>query len=72
MNDTDLDVDLDARLAAMEARAPGRSDPPKLAARRRGRFAVSLGLAPVLVIGMVATAAAGAVVIGQITARPGI
>ena len=76
MNETDDDTDNDlhARLAAMEARAPGWDDPPKLIAhRRRGRFAISLGLAPLLVIGIVATAAAGAVVIGhQVTGHPGI
>ena len=74
MNDIDIDLELDRRLAALEARAPGRDDPPALPARtRRGRFAVSLTMAPVLALGMVATVAAGAVVVGRLAiGREGI
>jgi hypothetical protein len=77
MNDHDIQLDrtIDARLAALEARAPGRDDPPTLpAAKRRGRFALSFAVAQLLVLAMVATAAAGAVVvIGQlVTGREGI
>jgi len=74
MNDIDIEIDLDRRLAALEARAPGRDDPPALPAHgRRRRFAVPFALAPVLVIGMVATVAGGAIVVrGLVTAREGI
>jgi hypothetical protein len=80
MNDTDtdldLDLDLDRRLNALEARAPGRDDPPALigGARRRRRFAISLAMAPALVVALVATAMAGSVVISRLTAEgyPGI
>jgi hypothetical protein len=76
MNDIDIELDqeLDARLAALEARAPCVDDPPPLRGRNRhGRFAVSVAVAPLLALAMVATAAAGAVVIGQlVTAREGI
>jgi hypothetical protein len=76
MNDHDilLDRELDARLAALEARVPGRHEPPALPdPSRRGRFALSLAAAPLLALAMVATAAAGAVVIRQlVTAHEGI
>jgi hypothetical protein len=75
MNDLDLDLELDLRLAALEMRAPGRGDPAPLSRRgRRGRFATSFAMAPVLVLALVATATAGTVVIAQLTAegRPGI
>jgi hypothetical protein len=39
---------------------------------QRGRVAVSLTMGPLLVLGIVATAAAGAVVIGQVTGHEGI
>jgi len=70
----DIDLDLDRRLAALEARAQGRDDPPGLpAARRRRRVAVPIALAPVLVLVLVATVAAGAVVVrGLVTGREGI
>ncbi len=59
MNDTDLDT----RLAALAARAPGRDDPPALTGgHRRGRFAIPVTVGPLLVMAMVATAAGGAVV----------
>jgi hypothetical protein len=64
MNDTD--TDLDARLSALEARAPGRDDPPPLVRARRGRFAIPMTAAPILVLAMVATVAAGAVVVGTL------
>jgi len=70
MDGHDLDTSLEARLAAMEARAPGRDDPPRLDQRsRRGRFAVSFAMAPVLVLALVASAAAGTVVISRLTAE---
>ena len=76
MNDTDLDLALNRRLTALEARAPVWTDPPSLPAggRRGSRFAASLTVAPVLVIGMVATAVAGTAVISRLTAEgyPGI
>jgi len=64
--------DLDTRLAALEARAPGRDDPPELPrARRGGRIAVPLALAPLLVLGLVASAAAGAVVATLVQSHEG-
>ncbi|MCU0479007.1 MAG: hypothetical protein MUE92_09755 [Chloroflexi bacterium] len=66
--------DLDTRLAALEARAPGRDDPPELRrSRRRGRLATPLVLAPVLVLAMVASAAAGgALVAALVETAPGV
>ena len=59
--------DLDTRLAALEARAPGRDDPPELpSARRGGRFAAPLVLAPLLVLALVASAAAGGAVVATL------
>ena len=75
MDDHDLDTSLDARLAAMEARAPGSGAPPRLErASRRGRFAASIALAPVLVLALVATAAAGTAIVSGLTAEghPGV
>lgn len=71
----DIDLELDRRLTALESRAPSRDAPPVLAAgRRRRRFAMSLAMAPALVIAVVATAVAGSVVISRLTAEgyPGI
>lgn len=70
----DHDLALDGRLAAMEARVPAAAQPPALPdARRRGRFAASLAMAPVLVLGLVATAAAGAAVVANLAhGYPGI
>ncbi len=57
------DLDLETRLAALEARAPGRDDPPALPRpRRRSRFGVSLAMAPVLVLAVVATAVSAGIV----------
>ncbi|MFH1475021.1 MAG: hypothetical protein ABIG85_04100 [Chloroflexota bacterium] len=66
--------DLDTRLAALEARAPGRDDPPDVPrSERRGRLATPLVLAPVLVLAMVASAAAGgAVVATLVQGSPGV
>src|SRR5207342_2638837 len=65
--------DLDARLIALEARAPGRDDPPgHIEGRRRGRFAAPLALASILVLGVVATAAGAVVVQTMAEGRPGI
>jgi hypothetical protein len=72
MNDDD-DV-LAGRLSAMESRAPATAAPPALPdRRRRGRFAIPLTMAPVLVLAIVATTAAGAAVIGRLAeGYPGI
>lgn len=68
------DTDIETRLAAMEARAPGTARPPSLPVpRRRGRFAISMAMAPVLILAVVATTAAGAVVAsGLVRGHPGI
>jgi hypothetical protein len=63
----DIDTEIEARLAALEARAPGRDDPPSLERHgRRSGFAASFAMAPLLVLAVVATAAAGAVVVSQL------
>ncbi len=73
MNQTDLDLELDARLSALEARAPGAAAPPDLVAgRRRGRFAAPMALASVLVLAVVATAAGAVVVRTMAEGREGI
>lgn len=70
MND---DAQLAARLAALEARAPGGAEPPSLSARRRRARFVPIALAPMLALAIVATAAAGAAVIGRLAeGYPGI
>ncbi len=59
--DHDDDLDLTARLAALEARVPATVLPPALPDRPgRRRFAVSMAMGPALVFAIVATAAAGA------------
>jgi hypothetical protein len=66
--------DLSTRLAALEARAPGRDDPPSLTrAARRGRLG-RVALAPLLVVALVVTVGAGAVVaVNELTrGYPGI
>lgn len=72
MNDND--ADLETRLAALEARVHAATQPPPLVDRgRRGRFAVPMTLAPLLVLALVATTAAGAVVATRLAeGRPGI
>jgi hypothetical protein len=74
MDHDETDLDLSTRLAALEARAPRHDRPPALTARRqRGRFAVSLAIAPILVLAVVATTAAGAVVVSNLVrGYPGI
>ena len=71
---TDNDLDLTTRLASLEARAPGSALPPALPRRgRRGRFALPVAMAPLLVLALVATAAAGAAVITRMAeGYPGI
>ena len=66
--------EIETRLTALEARAPGRDDPPVLPrSGRRGRFATPLVLAPVLVLALVASAAAGgAVVATLVQSAPGV
>ena len=70
----DHDSELETRLAALEARALGAALPPALPnRRRRGRFALSLTAAPILLLALVATATAGAVVVANLAeGRPGI
>jgi hypothetical protein len=66
-------LDLSSRLAALEARAPANANPPDLPARRRrGRFAVPIALAPVLLLAVVASAGAAVVVSGLVRGYPGI
>jgi hypothetical protein len=66
--------DIDTRLAALEARAPGRDDPPALARpSRRRRFSTPLVLASALVLVAVASAAAGgAIVATLVESAPGV
>ena len=65
--DHDDDFDLSSRLAALEAHAPATATPPALPSRRRrGRFAVSMAMAPVLVLAIVATTAASAYVVANL------
>jgi hypothetical protein len=72
--DHDDDLDLSTRLAALEARAPGPDRPPLLPGRRRrGRFALSIAMAPALALAVVATTAAGALVATRLAeGYPGI
>jgi hypothetical protein len=74
MTHDDLDLAVAARLIALEARAPGRDDPPPLARRaRRGRFALSLTMAPVLALVLVATTVAGTVIVAnRVRVAPGV
>jgi hypothetical protein len=74
MNDDGNELDLQARLAALEARAPGTVRPPALPARRRrSRFAVSIAIVPVLLLAAVATTTAGAVLVSNLVkGYPGI
>ncbi len=57
------DDELNSRLTAMEARVPGARRPAPNVARhsRRGRLLAPIGLAPVLILAIAATAAGGAV-----------
>ncbi len=65
--DHDDDFDLSSRLAALEAHAPASAAPPALPGRRRrGRFAISMAMAPVLVLAIVATTAASAFVVANL------
>jgi hypothetical protein len=75
MDHDDLDhLDLSSRLLALEARVPANVTPPALPGRRRrGRFAVPIAMAPVLALAIVATTAAGAIVVSNLAeGRPGI
>ncbi len=68
------DRDLAERLSRLEASIPAPDDLPVLgAAKRRNRVAVSIAMAPILVLAVVVTAAAGAYVVSN-TVRdlPGI
>ena len=70
----DTPDELSTRLAALEARAPGRDDPPSLdRTGRRGRLG-RVALAPLMVVALVVTVGAGAVVaVNQLTrGYPGI
>jgi len=70
----DDDLDLSTRLAALEMRVPATAQPPALPGQgRRRRFALSMAMAPALVLALVATTAAGAVVaVNLAQGRPGI
>jgi len=71
--DDDLDLDLTIRLTALEARAPGSSVPPALpTGRRRGRIALSMAMAPVLALALVATTTGAIVVSNLVKGYPGI
>ena len=70
MNETDSD--LKDRLAAMESRL-GTAEPPALPSRRIRRLALSLAGGSLLVLALVATAAAGVIVIGgPVRGFPGV
>lgn len=59
--------DLETRLAALEARAPAPGEPPELPRpRRAGRLAAPVVLAPLLVLALVASAAAGGAVVATL------
>jgi len=65
-------TDLEARLAALEARAPGGAQPPALpttGSGRRSRLFAPIAMAPVLVLAVAATAVAGGAVVGGIVAQ---
>lgn len=70
----DFDLELGVRLSALEARAPRPVGPPSLPRHtRRGHLAMSLTIAPVLLLVMVATAAGGVVVVSELVrGHPGI
>jgi hypothetical protein len=70
MNETD--TDLRDRLVAMESRL-GTAEPPALPARRIRRLALSIVGGSLLVLALVATAAAGVIVIGgPVRGFPGV
>jgi len=64
---------LDTRLAALEARVPAGDGPPELTRRnRRGRLAISTTTAPLLILVLAATVAAGGVAVSSLVrAYPG-
>lgn len=74
MNQRDFDRELDQRLTALAARAPGRDGPPGLVGRRirRRRRALPFAVAPLLVLAVVATAVGAVVVRNLAAAREGI
>jgi hypothetical protein len=73
MDPDQTDLELSTRLAALEARAPVDPTPPALPSRRRrGRLAVPIAMAPVLVLALVATATGAAVVSNFVRGYPGI
>lgn len=65
---------VDTRLAALEARAPGRDDPPALSrSGPRRTFATPMALAAVLVLAVVASATAGGAVVATLSrSAPGV
>jgi nitrate reductase NapE component len=74
MEDSDHDDhDISDRLAALEARVPApampRALPPR---RRRGRIALSIAMAPVLALALVASATGAIVVSNLVKGYPGI
>ncbi|HEY4632977.1 MAG TPA: hypothetical protein VIH00_03585 [Candidatus Limnocylindrales bacterium] len=68
-------TDLETRLAALEARAPGGHEPPALptaragSPSRRSRLFAPIAMAPVLVLAVTATAVAGGAIVGGIAAQ---
>jgi hypothetical protein len=66
--------DIATRLAALEERVPAPADPPDLPRRgRRGRLATPMALAALLIVGAVASAAAGGAVVATLVhAYPGV
>lgn len=68
-----LDLDLEDRLAAMEARVPSPVTPPVVARGRRVRRSVSIAAAPLLVVLSAATVVAGGVAVaGLVRGTPGV
>jgi hypothetical protein len=61
------------RIAALEARAPGRDNPPALPTSRRPRWVVATAAAALLILAAAGTVGAGIVITGQqAQAVPGI
>ena len=73
MDHDETDTDLSTRLAALEARVPAAAPPPTLPSRRRrGRFAVPIAMAPVLVLALVATTTGAILVSNAVKGHEGI
>lgn len=73
MDHDETDTDISTRLAALEARVPAAAPPPTLPSRRRrGRFAVPIAMAPVLVLALVATTTGAILVSNAVKGHEGI